>query len=516
MKRTSSDPARKNRSIPERQRETEQHSSTSRNGPDPVDSLHRSVGNQAVQRLYEKGDLQAQREVGQSGDESEREAEGKPREKTEGPKTVRRREMEMWVQPKLTVSSPRDPAEREAERVAEEVMLMPELETAIDGDEESRRKPTSDTLKSKGEESSPDPPTDMCSRCIRQYRAGKPLNCEECERSLGEGPVQRQLSSSPSAPSIAGADEESLIRSVRNREGRKLPESVKSFFEPRFGYGFDDVQVHTGARADEAARSVNAEAFTVGTDIVFRSRAYQPFSKGGKRLLAHELAHVVQQNSHGKLNIQRQVAGGCNPCPRPVDPDVDLAIRPVPEYTNLGGGHFGHTDWQNADVPFVSIQHRERRNCNTCGPGGNSPEFDLCPREAVVRATVPIQINRNEVTRRGPNGERWYQDCNNINDRRFITQATAQASMSDPKRITVASTRIHERYHISVSEDILENQLSNRNDIDQVCPYNRADIDNWVDALETDWQNSSRAILRGNPGGRGEENDARRHECNNI
>jgi hypothetical protein len=98
-------------------------------------------------------------------------------------------------------------------------------------------------------------------------------------------------------------------RSVSFRGGgRPLPRSARSFFEPRFGRDFADVRVHTGSKADRAARSVNARAFTVERDIVFRSGEYRPETTAGKQLLAHELTHVIQQNA-GTETLQRQGGG---------------------------------------------------------------------------------------------------------------------------------------------------------------------------------------------------------------
>ena len=77
--------------------------------------------------------------------------------------------------------------------------------------------------------------------------------------------------------------------------GRPLPESTRTFFEARFGHDFSKVRVHADSRAAEAARSVNARAFTVGPDVVFAPGQYAPRADSGKRLLAHELTHVVQQ-----------------------------------------------------------------------------------------------------------------------------------------------------------------------------------------------------------------------------
>src|SRR5207248_9045152 len=69
--------------------------------------------------------------------------------------------------------------------------------------------------------------------------------------------------------------------------------------EPRFGQDFSKVRFHSDERAAAAADSVNANAYTVGQDIVFASGQYRPHTSTGKHLLAHELAHVIQQSRGG-------------------------------------------------------------------------------------------------------------------------------------------------------------------------------------------------------------------------
>jgi hypothetical protein len=71
---------------------------------------------------------------------------------------------------------------------------------------------------------------------------------------------------------------------------------VRAFFEPRFGKDFSQVRLHTDPQAAASAKSLNASAYTIGTDIAFASGHYAPGTDSGKRLLAHELTHVVQQN----------------------------------------------------------------------------------------------------------------------------------------------------------------------------------------------------------------------------
>jgi hypothetical protein len=71
---------------------------------------------------------------------------------------------------------------------------------------------------------------------------------------------------------------------------------VRAFFEPRFGATLDGVRIHTDSRAVASARAVHARAFTVGRDVVFGAGAYAPETARGRRLLAHELTHVLQQS----------------------------------------------------------------------------------------------------------------------------------------------------------------------------------------------------------------------------
>jgi hypothetical protein len=81
--------------------------------------------------------------------------------------------------------------------------------------------------------------------------------------------------------------------------GTPLPVASRTYFEPRFGHDFSGVRVHTGVEAAAGARAVQARAYTMGSHIVFGSGEYAPDTVSGKRLLAHELTHVVQQNTYG-------------------------------------------------------------------------------------------------------------------------------------------------------------------------------------------------------------------------
>jgi hypothetical protein len=100
---------------------------------------------------------------------------------------------------------------------------------------------------------------------------------------------------------VASALEEQQPSMVKNvvgsGGGSPLDRDTRGFMEARLGADFGDVRVHTDSRASDSAKSVQAYAYTVGNDVVFQSGKYQPESDSGKRMLAHELTHVVQQRS---------------------------------------------------------------------------------------------------------------------------------------------------------------------------------------------------------------------------
>lgn len=86
--------------------------------------------------------------------------------------------------------------------------------------------------------------------------------------------------------------------------GHSLPAKQQHFFGIRMGHDFSDVRIHTGPDADQNARAVNALAYTVGKDVVFKQGKYNPETEEGSKLLAHELTHVVQQRN-GRPKLQR-------------------------------------------------------------------------------------------------------------------------------------------------------------------------------------------------------------------
>ncbi|HEX3151310.1 MAG TPA: DUF4157 domain-containing protein, partial [Gemmataceae bacterium] len=129
-------------------------------------------------------------------------------------------------------------------------------------------------------------------KCACGGNPGMDGKCEECrKKELG---VQRSAigAASPmAAPPI--------VHEVLKSPGQPLDVETREFMEPRFGHNFSHVRVHTDAKAMASAQAVNALAYTVGGNVVFGGGQYAPETTQGKRLLAHELTHVVQQSDSG-------------------------------------------------------------------------------------------------------------------------------------------------------------------------------------------------------------------------
>ena len=132
---------------------------------------------------------------------------------------------------------------------------------------------------------SPVPSGVLRRKCACGGAGGTGGECSECKKKK----LQRKAAGG--APGVAPP----IVHQVLNSPGHPLDASSRSYFEPRFGHDFSKVRIHTGGRADESARSVNALAYTVGPRIVFGAGQYKPGAPSGQRLLAHELTHVVQQ-----------------------------------------------------------------------------------------------------------------------------------------------------------------------------------------------------------------------------
>lgn len=106
---------------------------------------------------------------------------------------------------------------------------------------------------------------------------------------------ERITASSQKSMPVSGERVPPIVQDTLGSQGQSLDAATRAFMEPRFGHDFSHVRIHTDARAAESAQAVNALAYTVGRNIAFGKGQYLPSTIHGQKLLAHELAHVVQQ-----------------------------------------------------------------------------------------------------------------------------------------------------------------------------------------------------------------------------
>lgn len=240
-------------SLPEQVREY-------RSNKHPVVQLQRSHGNQAVQHLVRAGAIRTNSRLNGPSDRNEKDADQVVEQMTRvsepvvqrtcscGNSTVAGGECEecskkkrLGLQTKLRVNKPGGIYEQEADRIADQVMTAP-------------------------------------------ARPGVSGALPRTQRYTGQS--NEQMDSAPAS-----------VDNTLARPGKPLEPGLRRNMEQRFGHDFSHVRVHADADAARSARDIDAHAYTLGTDIVFGAGRYAPSTPSGRHLLAHELAHVIQQSA---------------------------------------------------------------------------------------------------------------------------------------------------------------------------------------------------------------------------
>jgi len=152
----------------------------------------------------------------------------------------------------------------------------------------------------------------------------------------------------------ASGEEISSMSSVPGG-GAPLPSSLRSYFEPRMGRSFADVRVHAEARASASAEAVRARAYTLGSDIVFGAGEFAPQQHGGRRLLAHELAHVMQQGASTQGRLFRKEAPAMSVEPEGVEGELEALLLEITNRTTENLEMRGRLD----ALPEASSPERE-------------------------------------------------------------------------------------------------------------------------------------------------------------
>ena len=213
--------------------------------------LQRTIGNQAVQRMLQTHEEELN--AGSSGAST-------PRFGHVFCRIPMHSRAAGALQTKPAVNNPRDSYEQEADPAADQVMRMqePRLQRicACGGD---------------------------CPKC----------QTEQSEHTHERLQIERIATDNPRHSEVPP-----IVHEVLRSPGQPVDVATRAFMEPRFGHDFSRVRVHADDQAAKSARAVSALAFTVGSDVVFGTGQYLPGTSGGRRLLAHELTHVVQQASN--------------------------------------------------------------------------------------------------------------------------------------------------------------------------------------------------------------------------
>ncbi|MCP4131258.1 MAG: DUF4157 domain-containing protein [bacterium] len=272
---------------------------------DYIMQLQRTIGNKAVERLIKTGVIQPDRISQTLRENNMNEA------RQASASLIQAKSAHVWneinskkVQTKMTVGSPNDRFEQEADRVAETVVNMSDADVQRE--------------------------TDTIS-------------------------IQAKFTSSnySTVDSTVDSGVESGIRGIKGG-GQTLDSSTRRYYESRFDHDFSNVRIHTGERANKLSQAINARAFTTGRDIFFANNEYSHATRTGKLLLAHELTHVVQQGkavqrSQRKASPQLQQSpqiqrkgNGARPQIRSTAPrvirvgdKVTYSLDGVPESTNF-------------------------------------------------------------------------------------------------------------------------------------------------------------------------------------
>jgi hypothetical protein len=239
------------------------------------------------------------------------------------------------IQPKLTVGVPNDKYEQEADRVADQVVQMSDSQPSMEAP---------------------------------GRRSNLPLNIQRLNRSQVE-PLHRQVMDETKKKK---KEEDNTTKTVQTKEqqgqtpevtagleaqlrgsegkGQPLPKETRSFMESQFGHDFSQVRVHSDSQAADMNRGLNAQAFTYRHDVFFGTGGYKPTSVTGKRLLAHELTHVVQQTG-----AEAQVADGSVVQAKgkfgSATPQTAMPKANSPVVTDVGAGAAPKSDIPAAKIP---------------------------------------------------------------------------------------------------------------------------------------------------------------------
>jgi len=251
------------------------------------------------------------------------------------------------VQRQLTIGASNDPLEAEADRIAERVLIGP----------------------------------------ARSAIVGTPIRVQRAAGLHAEG---------------AAANVPASVGEALSGAGSPLGPALRAEMESSFGHDFSHVRVHTGAAAELSARAINANAYTANRDIVFGAGQFAPHTLHGRRLLAHELTHVVQQSQETQLQVAPAAAGYIPPSA----PHSSGSASTLIQRDDAGGGSTTFKD-------SVSVSSRP-----TTGPGvisgkvtrtETAPAHGSQPEQEIHRADMNVRFDPSDCSITIPFGYNFVQ-----------------------------------------------------------------------------------------------------------
>ena len=234
-------------------------------------------------------------------------------------------------------------------------------------------------------------------KCACGGTPGPDGECAECRRNrLG---LQPQATNQATAPPV--------VHEALNSPGRPLDANTRAVMEPRFGHDFSQVRVHADEKAAESAAAVGALAYTVGTDVVFGTGQHAPGTMEGRKLLAHELAHVVQQaRSPRPINMMPAtvMTAGDDPLEREaegaaarIDASQNVFVssgHPAPGLQRQVGPAADCSKWENDPESFSKhvADHFVRTEINPLIPPSAKSIECINPRNCEVTYSEELKI----------------------------------------------------------------------------------------------------------------------------
>ena len=222
------------------------------------------------------------------------------------------------IQPKLTIGEPGDKYEQEADKTAVEVVQRIHAPMPSHGRDMSQppsefaQRMRANVVQRSGSISQQGMLTNE--QKLMKKPEEEALQREAMPEEEGELQMKPMLQRQSSEGEMdATPDLEASIQRLRG-SGQPLADTIREPMEQAFGADFSGVKIHTDAQSDQLNQSIQAKAFTTGQDVFFRQGAYEPGSRGGQELIAHELTHVVQQSGSGKVQRTKD--------PQPINKEI--------------------------------------------------------------------------------------------------------------------------------------------------------------------------------------------------